>query len=104
MSFQTRPLSENFGAEVMNVDLTQIDEGMAEAILSAVQKHALLLFRRQSLHDDDIHRLSKALGPVEEPPAAKDNHSPRFKSVIYLASISPLNVLLSLTNQKPSSC
>ena len=71
----------------MNVDLTQIDEGMAEVILLAIQKHALLLFRRQSLHDDDIYRLSKALGPVEEPPAAKDNHSPRFKSVIYLANI-----------------
>ncbi len=91
MDFQTRPLSENFGAEVLNVDLIQIDEGMAEAILSAVQKHALLLFRRQSLHDDDIHRLSKALGPVEEPPAAKDNHSPGFKSVIYLANINSLD-------------
>ena len=86
MDFQTKPLSENFGAEVLNIDLTQIDEDMAEAILSAVQKHALLLFRRQSLHDDDIHRLSKALEPVEEPPAAKDNHSPGFKSVIYLAN------------------
>ena len=45
------------------------------------------IFRRQSLHDDDIYRLSSALGPVEEPPAAKDNHSPSFKSVIYLANI-----------------
>ena len=91
MDFQAKPLSENFGAEVLNVDLTQIDQDMAEAILSAVQKHALLLFRRQSLHDDDIHRLSKALGPVEEPPAAKDNHSPGFKSVIYLANINSLD-------------
>lgn len=55
MDFQTKPLSENFGAEILNVDLTRIDEDMAEAILSAVQKHALLLFRRQSLHDDNIH-------------------------------------------------
>lgn len=54
MDFQTKPLSENFGAEVLDVDLTQVDEDMAEAILSTVQKHALLLFRRQSLHDDDI--------------------------------------------------
>lgn len=45
MDFQIKPLSENFGAEVLNIDLTQIDEDMAEAILSAVQKHALLLFR-----------------------------------------------------------
>lgn len=91
MDFQTKPLSENFGAEVLGVDLTQIDEDMAEAILSTVQKHALLLFRRQSLHDDDIYRLSKALGPVEEPPAARDNHSPGFKSVIYLANINSLD-------------
>ena len=91
MDFQIKPLSENFGAEVLNVDLTQIDTDMAGAILSAVQRYALLLFRRQSLHDDDIHRFSKALGPVEEPPAARDNHSPGFKSVIYLANINSLD-------------
>ena len=82
MDFQTKPLSKNFGAEILDINLTQIDEDMAEAILSTVQKHALLLFRRQSLHDDDIYRLSKALGPVEEPPA----------------SISPLNALPFPTN------
>jgi len=60
MDFQAKPLSENFGAEVLNVDLTQIDQDMAEAILSAVQKHALLLFRRQSLHDYEGIRFLKA--------------------------------------------
>ena len=91
MNFQTRPLSENFGAEILDVDLTQIDEDMAETILSAIHKHALLLFRRQSLHDEDIYPLSEALGPVEEPPAAKDNHSPGFKSIVYLANINSLD-------------
>ena len=91
MNFQTRPLAESFGAEILDVDLTQINADMAEAILSAVHKHALLLFRRQSLHDEDIYRLSAALGPVEEPPAAKDNHSPGFKSIVYLANINSLD-------------
>ncbi|MEM7028513.1 MAG: TauD/TfdA family dioxygenase [Chloroflexota bacterium] len=91
MKFQTRQLSENFGVEVLDVDLTQTDSVMAEAILSAVQQYALLLFRRQSLHDDDLYRLSAALGPVEEPPAARDNCSPRFKSVVYLANINSLD-------------
>ena len=91
MNFQTRPLSEDFGAEIIDVDLTRIDEEMAAAILSAVHKHAILLFRRQSLHDEDIYRLSAALGPVEEPPAAKDNHSPGFKSIVYLANINSLD-------------
>ncbi|HIG56025.1 MAG TPA: hypothetical protein EYQ18_19005 [Candidatus Handelsmanbacteria bacterium] len=57
---------------------------MAEAILLAVQEHAPQLFRRQSLHDDEIYRRSAALGPVEEPPAAKDNHSPGFKGDPFL--------------------
>ena len=39
----------------------------------------------------DIYRLSAALGPVEEPPAAKDNHSPGFKSIVYLANINSLD-------------
>lgn len=91
MTFQTKSLSENFGAEVLDVDLTQIGEDMAEAVLSAVHKHAILLFRRQALHDEDIYRLSAALGPVEEPPAAKDNHSPGFKSIVYLANINSLD-------------
>ena len=91
MNFQTRPLAASFGAEILDVDLTQINADMAEAILSVVHKHALLLFRRQSLHDDEIYRLSAALGLVEEPPAAKDNHSPGFKSIVYLANINSLD-------------
>lgn len=91
MNFETRPLSENFGAEVLDADLTEVNRDMAEAILSAVHKHAILLFRRQSLHDEDIYRLSTALGPVEEPTAAKDNHAPGFKSIVYLANINSLD-------------
>lgn len=94
MNFQTRPLSENFGAEVLDVDLAQVDANMAEAILSAIHEHAILLFRRQSMHDDDIYRLSAALGPVEEPPAAKNNHSPSFKSIVYLANVNSLDGML----------
>ena len=63
MNFQTSPLSKSFGAEILDVDLTQIDEDMAEAVLSAVHKHAILLFRRQSLHDEDIYRLSADTRP-----------------------------------------
>lgn len=91
MLFQTRPLSENLGVEVLNVDLTKINDGMADDILITLQEHALLLFRRQSLHDEDIYRLSAALGPIEEPTAAQDNHSPSFKSVIYLGNINSLD-------------
>ena len=79
MNFQTRSLSENFGAEILDIDLTQVDGDMAEAILSTVHKHALLLFRRQSLHDEDIYQLSAALGPVEEPPCRQRQLQSRFQ-------------------------
>ncbi len=86
MNFDTKPLAPNFGVEILDVDLTQIDDELAEAILSATVDHALLLFKRQSLHDEDIYKLSAAMGPVEEP-AAKANHSPGFKEVNYIANI-----------------
>ena len=86
MKFKTRQLTSEFGVEVLDIDLTRINREMAEAILSTTLEHALVLFRRQSLHDEDIFRLSSALGPVEEP-AAKMNHSPGFKQINYIANI-----------------
>ena len=86
MTFQKTPLAPNYGVEVHDIDLTQINSEMAEAILDTVSEHALLLFRRQSLHDADIYALSAALGPVEEP-AARINHSPRFKEVNYISNL-----------------
>ena len=90
MKLRTRALRPDYGVEVLDVDLTQIDDAMAEAILDGVNEHALLLFRRQSLHDQDIYRLSAALGPVEEP-AAKVNHSPDFKSVNYISNLNDVD-------------
>ena len=55
MNFQTKPLSKDFGAEVLDVDLTRINEDMAEAILSTVQKHALLYDNAQLLHKRDAY-------------------------------------------------
>ena len=43
MDFQIKPLSENFGAEVLNVDLTQIDEDMAQAIFRFLKATRLYL-------------------------------------------------------------
>ena len=35
MHFRTRALSEDFGAEILEIDLAQVDQDMAEAILYA---------------------------------------------------------------------
>jgi len=93
-----RPLKAPFGAEVLDVDLTQIDAHTAAALLAALAEYGLLLFRRQSLHDDEIYRFSAALGPVEAPPAAQNNCSPRFAEVIYLGNINSLDGQLIRAN------
>ena len=85
-TFNIRPLTAHFGAEVIDEDLSGIDENLANAILSQLDAHALLLFRRQSLHDEDLLQLSQALGPVEEP-AAKDQHAPNYKEINYISNL-----------------
>ena len=69
LPLKIRPLTADFGAEVRDLDLSNTDENLSAAILDQLDESALLLFRRQSLHDEDLLRLSQALGPVEEPAA-----------------------------------
>ena len=86
MRLNTRALTPGFGVEICDVDLVSIDAELADAIMDALIEHALLLFRRQSLHDPDIFRICSAFGPVEEP-AAKQNHSPAYKEINYISNL-----------------
>lgn len=86
LPLKIRPLTADFGAEVCDLDLVDIDENLSAAILDQLDDSALLLFRRQSLHDEDLLRLSQALGPVEEP-AAKAQHAPGFKEINYISNL-----------------
>lgn len=103
MSLQTRPLTPGFGVEVLNVDLSQMNEGLAAAIMDALVEHGLLLFRRQSLDDDEIYGVCSALGPVEEPAALK-YHSPKYKEINYISNLMddtarPIGGLTNKTDQ-----
>ena len=86
MRLKTRQLTPLFGAEICDVDLTRIDVELTDTMMDALNEHALLLFRRQSLHDDDIFRVCSAFGPVEEP-AAKKNHSPGYRQINYISNL-----------------
>ena len=86
LPLKIRPLTADFGAAVHDLDLINTDENLSAAILDQLDESALLLFRRQSLHDEDLLRLSQALGPVEEP-AAKAQHAPGFKEINYISNL-----------------
>lgn len=62
-----RPLTPCFGVEVSGMDLARItrEEGYAE-LRHLFETHSALLFRGQSLTDEDHQRLAALFGPIED--------------------------------------
>ena len=65
MTLATRPLTESFGAEVLDVDLTSIDASAVEEIRSLWFRNGILLFRGQSLTEKDMVDYSRQFGDLE---------------------------------------
>lgn len=69
----TVALHRDFGVEVRGVDLTGIAaDGDYPVIRDLFERQSLLLFRGQSLSDDDIVRLGRLFGTVEDRKDTKD--------------------------------
>ncbi len=75
-----------FGVIGPDIDLTAIDDATFEEIKAAVQHHALLLFRRQSLTDRELEAFSARFGKVEIP-ANHNALSPVTKHVVYISNM-----------------
>jgi taurine dioxygenase len=58
----TRPLQDNLGTEVLNIDLSELDDVTFEWIRQEWQRDPVLLFRRQSLSEEDLLVFSKRFG------------------------------------------
>jgi taurine dioxygenase len=70
---EVRPLSKTVGAEVTGVDLTQkLDKPTFAAIERAWLEHILLLFRGQSLNDDQLVAFSKRFGELDNAPVMEN--------------------------------
>src|SRR5262245_59312835 len=66
MAIAVRPLHPLFFAEVTGVDLSRpIDDATFTAIVAASDKHAVLVFPRQRIDDDQQIAFSARLGPLE---------------------------------------
>ena len=62
----TRPLSSSFGAEVSGIDLSKDISAMDQMVIRELwAKHQLLLFRGQSLGEEDLVRTSRYIGDLE---------------------------------------
>lgn len=65
MSLTTRKLHPLLGAEVVDVDVSAVDDATFGAIVGAFNEHSVLLFRGQSLTDEQQIAFSRRFGPLE---------------------------------------
>ena len=66
MTLSVSPLHPRFGVEIHDVDLSTVDQAGYDTLRAAFEEHSLLLFRNQSLSDEDHLRLGRYFGPIED--------------------------------------
>ena len=76
ISFTVEPLSEALGAEIVGLDLRQdLPPQTVGDIISAWHEHLVLLFRNQSLSEEDQIRFARHFGALQQrtrPPGARN--------------------------------
>ena len=65
MSLTTRKLHPLLGAEVVDVDVSAVDDATFAAIVGAFNEYSVLLFRGQFLTDEEQVAFSSRFGPLE---------------------------------------
>ena len=64
---EIKPLHDDFGARVCDIDLTgPLPPDLVEALHAAIDEHSVLLFPEQAMTDDAHMALTRALGEPEE--------------------------------------
>src|SRR5690242_21707416 len=65
MPLATRKLHPQFGVEVVGIDVKGVDEATFTELVAAFDEHSVLLFRGQSLSDEEQIAFSRRFGPLE---------------------------------------
>ena len=66
MTIETRPLHSLFGIEIAGIDVRRVDDTTFGEIARALDDHSVLLFRGQSLSDEEQIAFSRRFGPLEQ--------------------------------------
>jgi len=65
MSLTTKTLHPALGVEIVDIDVTRVDDASFQEIVAAFEEHSVLLFRGQSLTDEQQIEFSRRFGPLE---------------------------------------
>lgn len=87
MSFNTAPLTEKFGLQIIGMDISQAapSDDMTE-IDKLLSEHGVLLFRKQLLTEQDLIRFAANFGELETTVYTK-GVSPVNSQVIYISNL-----------------
>jgi taurine dioxygenase len=85
-SLSIRPIDGPLGAEVLNVDLTKVDDALFAAIRQAWLDHLVLVVRGQKLTDNQQMEFSKRFGELDEVPIVGVGQKERDNKYISVVS------------------
>ena len=95
---QVRPLSDALGAEIIGIDLSQpMDVATANAIEKAWHHHLVLVFRNQTLSNDDQVRFCRHYGDLEEVRTGKYANED-MKHTMMITNVTDTGLMTALEN------
>jgi alpha-ketoglutarate-dependent 2,4-dichlorophenoxyacetate dioxygenase len=103
MTLQLKPLRPLFAAEADGIDLRRPpDAGTAREIESAMDRHAVLIFRGQSLSEDEQIAFARAFGPLDLglKKALKRTNRLKYDESIDISNVDDRGAIASLATKK----
>ncbi len=94
MGLATRTLHPLFGVEIEDVEVTRVDEATFKEIVGAFNEHSLLLFRRQTLTDEQQIAFSERFGPLEKTIRSIASQEQTLPEISNLANVDAENRLI----------
>jgi alpha-ketoglutarate-dependent taurine dioxygenase len=85
-SLSIRPIPGPLGAEILDVDLTRVDDSLFAAIRQAWLDHLVLMIRGQTLSDNQQMEFSRRFGELDEVPIVGVGQKPRDNKYISVVS------------------
>jgi taurine dioxygenase len=83
--FSVRPLSDGFGVEMRDIDLTACGPAVHKAVVDTFDRHGVMVIRDQMLSPENQIRFTQAFGELEDNPRREYTH-PDFPEIYVISN------------------
>ena len=94
MALQMRPLHSAFGVEILGIDVRRVDDAAFGEIRRALDDHSVLLFRGQTVSDEEQIAFSQRFGPLEKTIRSIAQQARDLPEISNLANVDAHNQLI----------